>query len=153
MRKLMWIGCLLACFTFIWCQGQKKSDSILDRQCLPQIESFFDGMKNGKYEQSIDILLKSNTEIDLNDSSTLDLIRKFRKMNQFSGKYIQYKILKQKKIENDIAIYSCLVKYEIKFYRFVFIFYRPTDKATIYKFIFDDSVDIELEESLKMYLN
>lgn len=49
------------------------------------------------------------------------------------------------------SIYSFLVKYEKKFYRFIFTFYNTGTKIKIYKFSYDDVLDLELEESLKLY--
>lgn len=126
--------------------------SKMDDECLPIINSFFDKIKSGGYVKAMDDLLNSNTNIDQSDSSVTDLKEKFGRINSLSGEYIGYKILKKKSLDRDISIYSCLVKYQKKFYRYVFIFYMPEKEVKIYKFLFDDNLDIELEESLKLYI-
>jgi hypothetical protein len=138
MKKSSILVCIFLWLTLVNCEPQKKFEPILDKECLPQIESFFNGLKTGRNEASVKELLKSNPAFDLKDSSVLDLISKFKMISQGSGRYIQYKILKKRSVESDIAIYSCLAKYEIKFYRYIFIFYKATDKAVIFKFMFDD---------------
>jgi len=64
-----------------------------------------------------------------------------------------YKLLLKRSIHDKIIIYSYLVMYIVKFYRFVFIFYKPNEVIYPYKFIFDDTLEFELEESLKLYFN
>jgi hypothetical protein len=153
MKRFLIIVCIFGCLALNNCGTPKKVDANLDKECLPQIESFFNGLKAGGYKASLEDLLESNPAFDMKDSSVLNLVLKFKNLNEGSGKYIQYKILKKRSIESDVAIYSCLAKYEIKFYRFIFIFYKATDRAVIYKFKFDDELDVELEASINMYLS
>lgn len=129
-----------------------KSNRI-DKECQPALDSFFVGIATGKHMESLDKFLRTNKNFSLQDSAVLDLRNKFNTLNIYSGKYIGYKLLKKRNLQDDVMVYSYLVKYERKFYRFVFIFYRPGDTPQIYKFLFDDVLDTELEESLKLYLN
>jgi hypothetical protein len=109
-------------------------------------------MKSKNYEAALNDLLQSNGDINLLDSPTIRLKSQFKDINQLSGEYIGYDLLKKRIIKNDLAIYSYLVKYKIKFYRFIFIFYNPDGQIKIFKFAYDDAADVELEESLKLYL-
>jgi hypothetical protein len=61
--------------------------------------------------------------------------------------------LKKRFMNDDIGMYSYLAKYDKKFYRFVFMFYNNGKTVKLYKFLFDDNIDLELEESLKFYTN
>ena len=61
--------------------------------------------------------------------------------------------MRKKLLEDDLGVYSYLVRYEKKFYRFVFVFYNNSKAVKIYRFSFDDTIDIELEEAIKLYVN
>lgn len=93
----------------------------------------------------------SNPNIDLLDSATLKLEAGFKTINKYSGSFVEYKLLRKRLLKDDIATFSYLVKFKKKFYRYVFMFYKAREKIVIYKFSYDDALDIELEESLKLY--
>ena len=138
-------------FFFVSCKTSINETS-LDKECNPVILNFFSTIQNGKYHQALENLLTSNLDINLKDTNTLLLVSKFDSINSLSGSFIGYEIVRKRQVGKDLAIYSCLVKYQKKFYRFVFVFYRAETTALLYKFTFDDSIDIELEESLKFYI-
>jgi len=123
-----------------------------DVVCNPVITKFFQNVELKKYDAAIDELLSENENIDLKDSATIALKSKFSVINQVSGVYRGNTLLKKRSIGDDIAIYSYLAKYDKKFYRFTFEFYNNGVRVKIYKFLFDDSVEFELEESLKLYM-
>jgi hypothetical protein len=144
---------LISCF-IVGCNGSNKTDtsSKLDAICVPIIDSFFQKVESKNYKVAIDDLLSSNENIDLKDSGTIVLKDKFATINQISGDYRGNSLLKKKSINNDIVVYSYLAKYDKKFYRFLFAFYNNGVKTKIYKFSFDDSAELEIEESLKLYM-
>jgi hypothetical protein len=119
---------------------------------LTATKTFFNRIGTPDYAAALDSLLLSNKNIDFTDSATTKLKEGFKNINELSGKYLGYKLLKKRIVLDDIAIYSYLVKYEKKFYRFIFIFYNTGAKVNIYKFAYDDVLDLELEESLKLYV-
>ncbi len=118
-----------------------------------QIEDFFNKINNQKYSEAIEHFLSLNENINFKDSATLDLLNKFDLMNSVSGKYIDKKLILKRNVTDNIFIYSYLVIYEKNFYRFIFVFYNNGERSLPYKFLFDDSMDLELEESLKLYYN
>lgn len=135
--------------------GCKSSDTVdslnkLDSTCTPAIDIFFQKIESNNYKAAMDDLLSSNENIDLKDSATIAMKERFVSINQLSGAYRGKSLLKKKIINDDIAVYSYLVKYDKKFYRFVF--YNNGIKTKIYKFLFDDTAEIEIEESLKLYM-
>ena len=138
----------------IGCKSSNNADSIgkLDGICIPMIDSFFQKVESKNYNAAIDDLLSSNENIDLRDSATIALKGKFSSINQFSGAYRGNSLIKKKSLNDDIAVYSYLAKYDKKFYRFVFVFYNNGLKTKIYKFLFDDTAELEIEESLKLYM-
>ncbi|MCG2618194.1 hypothetical protein LZZ85_28090 [Terrimonas sp. NA20] len=136
----------------IGCSSQSTKNNI-DKTALPLIETFFKGIQAKRPSVALDELLKNNPHISLEDSSTLFLKRSFVSVNEMSGTYKGFRVLKKRFIEEDIGIYSCLAKYEKKFYRFIFMFYNNGDTIRLYKFLFDEDIDEELEGSLKFYTN
>lgn len=136
------------------CKGPDNSINMnkFDVVCNPVITKFFQNVELKKYDAAIDELLSENENIDLKDSATIALKSKFSVINQVSGVYRGNTLLKKRSIGDDIAIYSYLAKYDKKFYRFTFEFYNNGVRVKIYKFLFDDSVEFELEESLKLYM-
>jgi hypothetical protein len=129
------------------------SSNNLDNQCQLVIDNLFQGIKNNKPTESLIKLISQNKNINQGDSATQELIKKFSFINSCSGSYLGNKLLLKRNITDKVIIYSYLVMYEKKFYRFIFIFYNPSDNMVPYKFIFDDNLEFEQEESLKLYLN
>jgi hypothetical protein len=139
---------------FLSCKNANSSDSNskLDSICIPVIDSFFQKIQTGNYKAAIDDLLTSNENIDLNDSETIAMKSKFSVINTLAGPYRGESLLKKRVINDDVGVYSYLAKYDKKFYRFIFVFYNNGIKTRIYKFLFDDTAELEMEESLKLYM-
>ena len=149
MVRKCFIALIVIFCLFSNCKHQEKND--LDSECISIIESFFHQTEIGSYTNALDSLLLSNRNIDFSDSATVKLREGFKTINELSGKYINFNLLKKRIVKNDIAIYAYLVKFEKKFYRYEFIFYKPRNSTVIYKFAYDDILDLELEESIKLY--
>ncbi len=115
------------------------------------IERFFEKIRTGLGEEAIDELLSSNPNIDLKDSSTQVLKTTFLEFNNHSGPFYGKTLLKKRYVESDIAIYSYLAKYETRYLRYNFIYYNNGKVVRLYKFHLDDIINLELEESIKMY--
>lgn len=148
-----WKALVFICL-LIACKNSNTGDtrSSLDSTCIPVIETFFNKIETNNYTAAINDLLKSNENIDLMDSATIAMKERYGSINQISGKYRGYSLLKKRNINNDLAAYSYLVKYDKKFYRFIFVFYNNGINTKIYKFLFDDTAELEVEESLKLYM-
>jgi hypothetical protein len=148
-----WKVLIIICFG-ISCKSSDNTEITgkFDTVCLPTIDSFFQKIESKNYNAAIDDLLSSNENIDLKDSATIALKGNFSIINQVSGAYRGKSLIKKKSINDDIAVYSYLAKYDKKFYRFIFVFYNNGIKTKIYKFLFDDTAELEIEESLKLYM-
>lgn len=142
---------LLVVLSLLGCNTFEKKKLSSDEDCIPVINRFYGGIKKSDYDRSLIELLRSNPDINLKDSGTIDLEEKFSNINRTSGNFISFTIVRKREIANDISVYSTIAKYEKKFYRFVFVFYKPTQIVKLYKFQFDENVETELEESLKLY--
>lgn len=125
----------------------------LSNKITPIIDTFFNQVKSDKYKTALSELFSQNENIDLHDSLTINLENKFNAINESSGKFVSQRLLRKKELGDDLGVYIYLVKYEKKFYRFSFTFYNNGSSIKIYKFSFDDVIDIELEEGMKLYVN
>ena len=154
MRQIT-LNCFLLLSLCSCAQQNKENDESkhLNEGVVVIINNFFKIMKSGNFNNAIDELLSNNENIDIQDSLALNLKSKFKDVNQSSGKLISYRLLRKKSLANDLGVYSYIVKYDKKAYRFLFTFYNNDTRIKIYKFSFDDTLDIELEESLRLYLN
>jgi len=146
---------LLLVITYSCSERRNKNNNseYLDNQSRPVIETFFNNIGDGKIDIALENLLSRNENIDLQDSATINLKNKFETIYKYSGKFIGKKLIRQKNLNDDLGIYVYLVKFEKKFYRFIFTFYNNGTQTKIYKFSFDDTIDSELEESIKLYIN
>jgi hypothetical protein len=137
------------------CQSQKKENDIkseLELESTKLVQIFFQNIKDLKPEKAMNDLLSSNDNIR-NDSSVLSLKNRFQELNQVSGDFISYRLLRKKKLFDDLGVYSYLAKYDKKAYRFLFTFYNNGKAVKLYKISFDDTLDLELEEALRLYLD
>ncbi len=143
---------IVSCQQHVDARNDKDTTSNnIDKNASPLIDNFFKGIKSGNYNKALEELLSQNENIDLKDSATFSLQEKFNGINQYSGAYVDSKVLKKRFVKDAIGMYTYLVRYEKKFYRFTFIYYDNGTKVSIYKFTFDDVLEFELEESLKLY--
>jgi hypothetical protein len=129
-----------------------RQNTKLDSVSSSAIDIFFGKIEAKEYKNAVDDLLSSNEYITQKDSSTIAMKSRFATLNEISGPYRGRSLLKKKRINDDLIIYSYLAKYDKKFYRFVFEFYNNGVETKIYKFQFDDTLEIELEESVKLYM-
>ena len=131
---------------------REKKVSTIEMTSIRVINDFFEKSKDDN-AKAINELLSSNPNIDLQDSTTIELEKGLGKIYKHSGEFIEYRLLRKKILGDDIASFSYLVKFEKIFFRFNFIFYCVKGKTLIYKFSYDDVLDEEIEQSLKLYRN
>lgn len=130
---------------------KRNNTESFDKACTPIISGFFQKIKAGQYEEGIKELLMSNPNMNTDDSATINLKNQFKRLNNEAGKFVNFSLLSKRAVNNDLCIYSYLAKYDRRFYRFVFVFYNNDSNIRLYRYSFDSSIDLELEESLKFY--
>ena len=138
------------------CTSNKSSlaqASPIKAVAIPIVGTFFQTLAKGNSDSALYQLLLNNENFSFSDSSTILMREKLNIINAKSGRFVDFKLLKEKSIGEYVEMYSYIVRYENKYYRFIFEFYNNGSSTRIYKFLFDDNVDIELEESLKFYSN
>lgn len=157
MKPLNILSLVFTIVVVIGCNSQtthkNKESSILTKKSEILVNSFFKSIKNGNYKNALSELLSSNANINLKDSATVNLSNKFDMINELSGKFISERLLRKKEIGNDLGVYVYFVSYDERFYRFTFTFYNNGSVIKIYKISFDDSLNSEIEESLRLYSN
>ncbi len=148
MKYILYFSILIA----LGCNSQ-SSKSRIESKTMPIIDSFFNRVSNKEYSNAFDELLKSNPDINIEDSLTVESKKNFLYINNVAGVFIEYHLLKKRFISEDIAVYTYLAKYEKKYFRFFFMFYNNGKIIQLYKFRFDDDLASELEASLQYYTN
>jgi hypothetical protein len=147
----------LILFIIVGCNTNKSkiSNKVSDIEIYSNkiVDTFFTNLKVGDYNKALINLVTQNNNIDLQDSGTLLLIDRFKIINTQSGQFMSSRQLRKKSLENDLVVYTYLVKYSNKFYRFNFVFYNNSESTKIYRFSFDDHIDVELEEAIKLYID
>jgi len=127
--------------------------SALTKYSKVKIDLFFKAIKNGNYRSGLSELLSSNVDINLKDSTTVNLSNKFNLINELSGKFVSDRLLRKKEIGQDLGVYVYFVRYDKSFYRFTFTFYNNGREIKIFRISFDDNINSEVEESLRLYAN
>ena len=113
------------------------------------IDNFFKKYKAAGADSAIDYLFATNKYFS-NPAGTAQLKAKLDSLRQSMGDYIGHELIVQKTASPSLVLYSYLVKNEIQPIRFTFIFYRPHSDWVFYRFLFDDQMDLELEDSAKI---
>jgi len=68
-----------------------------------------------------------------------------------SGNFQGYEFISEKKVGTCYLLSSFMSKYDKKPYRFTFLFYKPKENWKINNFRFDEFIEDEMEEALKIY--
>lgn len=114
------------------------------------IEKFFQDYEEGAPATALDNLYANLPWSDRIQDDIEKLKMQFTGLQSLVGAYIGYDLITQKSMADRLSIYSYLVRFERQPVRFVFEFYRPKDKWGLYGFSYDDNLDEELEEVIKL---
>jgi hypothetical protein len=123
----------------------------IQQESMPTIDRFFLKLQTNDFATALNDLIASNPYILPGDSDVIDVRKRFSGIAEYSGAYRGRSFISKKIVNDDLAAFSYLVKYDKKFYRFIFVFYNNGTNTKIFKFSFDDSAELELEESMKLY--
>jgi len=112
------------------------------------IETFFKKYKTSS-DSAIDYLFGTN-KLFTNYAQINLLKSKLDSLEANIGKYEGRELISQKSAGTSLVIYSYLVKHENQPVRFIFMFYKPKDQWELYRFNYDDAMDVELIEAAKI---
>ena len=113
------------------------------------IETFFKKYKTSP-DSAIDYIFGTNP-LFLRTASQINVLKGKMDSLQFSlGKYTGKELISQKTASPSLVIYSYLAKHENQPIRFTFIFYKAQNDWMLYRFNYDDAMDLELFEAVKI---
>ena len=112
------------------------------------IDGFFKKYKTSA-DSAVDYLFGTNKYFS-NPAGIAQLKAKLDSMRMSLGVYVGHELIVQKTASPSLILYSYLVKHEIQPVRFTFIFYRPHSDWVFYRFLFDDQMDLEMEDGAKI---
>jgi len=112
------------------------------------IDNFFKKYKTSA-DSAVDYLFGTNKYFS-NPAGIAQLKGKLDSMRVSLGGFIGHELIVEKTASPSLVLYSVLVKHEIQPVRFTFIFYRPHSDWVFYRFLYDDQMDIEMEDGAKI---
>jgi hypothetical protein len=116
---------------------------------MQKIDSFFQLVKEGKYEMAVDSIYSDNPWISSKRDDIQSLKNQFVGLKDFLGEFYSYEILAEESISDkyvNIAYFCCFDRQPL---RFTFEYYKPNDSWRIYSFSYSEDIDIWLEEKVK----
>ncbi len=122
-------------------QAPKSAASVIDE--------FFKKYKNGGADSAVDYLFATNKYF-VNPAGMAQLKAKLDSARSSLGAYIGKELISQKSASGSLVLYSYLVKHEVQPIRFTIILYKPHNDWVFYRFLFDDQMDIEMEDGAKI---
>ena len=112
------------------------------------LDGFFKRYKTSA-DSAVDYLFGTNKYFS-NPGGIAQLKAKLDSMRLSLGAYVGHELIVQKTASPSLILYSYLVKHDIQPVRFTFIFYKPHSDWVFYRFLFDDQMDLEMEDGAKI---
>jgi len=112
------------------------------------IETFFKKYKTS-CDSAVDYIFSTN-KLFTNQSQINLLKSKLDSLQLSLGPFIGRELIAEKSASNSLVIYSYIVKHENQPVRFIFMFYKPHNDWELYRFNYDDGMDVEMLESVKI---
>jgi len=126
-----------------------KTAPVVPKTASSIIDAFFKKYKDEGTGPAIDYLFGTNKYFT-NTAGIVTLKTKLDSLRQSVGNYLGKDLIIQKNASTSMVFYSYLVKNEIQPIRFTFIFYKPQTEWVLYRFKYDDAMEVELEEAGKI---
>lgn len=126
-----------------------KPGTVAVKGAADLINTFFKKYKEEGTGPAIDYLFGTNKYFT-NTAGINQLKGKLDSLRQGIGMFLGKDLIVQKNASSSLVFYSYLVKHEIQPIRFIFMFYKPQNDWVIYRFKYDDQMDIELEDAGKI---
>lgn len=113
------------------------------------VDQFFKKYKEDGTSTAIDYLFGTNKYFS--NAAGINLLKtKLDSLRLSTGPFLGKELISQKAAGTSLVFYSFLVKNEIQPMRFTFMFYKPQSEWVLYRFKYDDQMDVELEDAGKI---
>jgi hypothetical protein len=113
------------------------------------VETFFKKYKVSP-DSAVDYLFGTN-KLFTNRTTQINVLKsKLDSLQLTLGKYTGKELLVEKSASPSLVLYSYLVKHENQPVRFTFIFYKSSNEWSLYRFNYDDQMDVEMFEAAKI---
>ncbi len=113
------------------------------------VKKFFSDFETSGSSVALDNLYATNEWMELNQEAIENLKEKMGTLTEdVIGTYYGYELIATNKFSSVYEIHSYLVKYDRQPIRFVFQFYKPTDRWRIYSFEYDGNFVEQMKESV-----
>ncbi len=113
------------------------------------IDTFFKKIKSDGTDPAIDYLFGTNKLF--NNVAQINLLKiKLDSLQRSVGQYVGHELIAQKSAGTSLVFYSYLAKFTVQPIRFTFMFYKAQTDWVLYRFKYDDQMDLELEEAGKI---
>ena len=126
-----------------------KAPAVVIKGAADLVNIFFKKYKDDGTGPAIDYLFGTNKYFT-NTAGINQLKTKLDSLRQGIGTFLGKDLIVQRNASNSLVFYSYLVKHEIQPIRFTFIFYKPQNDWVLYRFKYDDQMDVELEDAGKI---
>jgi hypothetical protein len=113
------------------------------------IDAFFKKYKEEGTGAAVDYIFGTNKLFD-NNAGIAVLKVKLDSLRLSAGLYTGKELITQKNSGASLVLYSYLAKHENSPIRFTFIFYKAQNDWVLYRFKYDDQMDIELQDASKI---
>jgi hypothetical protein len=153
MKRLINISLLLAVIilgsTYYTKAQTAPAAPVVSKGAMSYIDVFFKKYKVSS-DSAIDYLFSTNKLFAGNISQINLLKSKLDSLELVIGKYTGKELIAQKSTSPSLVLYSYLVKHENQPIRFIFMFYKPQNDWVLYRFNYDDAMDVEMVEGAKI---
>lgn len=118
------------------------------------IDQFFEDYIELGPEKSLDNLYSTMPWVESIQDDVDKLKAQFTDLKNVVGDYYGHDLMAQKVLANNFSIHIYFVRFDRQPVRFIFRFYRPDKAWGLYGFSYDDSLDADLEEAVRLeYIN
>jgi hypothetical protein len=146
-RLFILTALICSCSFYAGAQTAAKTETAVPKGAASYIDTFFKKYKTSP-DSAIDYIFGTNPFFT--GSQIAPLKAKLDSLQFILGKYVGKELIAQKSATPSLVLYSYLVKHENQPIRFVFMFYKPKNDWLLYRFNFDDAMDVELLEASRI---
>ena len=144
MKKIITLA--VCCVWTLTCQAQQSPEKMIDR--------FFKEYVDLGPQDALDNIYSTMPWVERVRDDVDQLKMQFGGLQNIVGNYYGHELIANKDLADSFSIFTYLVRFDRQPIRFTFQFYRPDKDWGLYGFSYDDNLDDELEEAVRLhYMN